>query len=242
MFQRSRDSALKPAGTPLLSGGPGLPHERLPLERSPPCFEVVHSRAASASKRGLGRYFGDARAELAFAHRDVFVSGLLIVQALAFLATGATGAMLVVLAERHLQLEPAAFAWLIGAIGVGALLGPLIPNTVAHNYRDARWLFVPYVDPWCWRRAAGDLYRHRARLPAHTAVHRMFRSDARFSSGRKYPADQRPRLCRRWNFGCLLRRQVTSSSISTACSIAAASRSRPTGEGGTMRRLPRRGS
>jgi predicted MFS family arabinose efflux permease len=28
---------------------------------------------------------------------------------------------------------------------VGALLGPLIPNTFAKDYRDARWLFVPYI-------------------------------------------------------------------------------------------------
>ena len=53
--------------------------------------------------------------------------------------------MLVVLSERHLQLPPAGFAWLIGAIGVGALLGPLIPNTLARDYRNAQWLFVPYV-------------------------------------------------------------------------------------------------
>ncbi len=53
--------------------------------------------------------------------------------------------MLVVLAERHLGLPPAGFAWLIGAIGFGALLGPLLPNALAHDYRDARWLFVPYV-------------------------------------------------------------------------------------------------
>jgi len=42
-------------------------------------------------------------------------------------------------------LRPAGFAWLIGAIGVGALLGPLIPNALAKDYRDARWLFVPYI-------------------------------------------------------------------------------------------------
>lgn len=97
------------------------------------------------SKRGLGSYFGDARAGLAFARSDRFVSRLLVVQALASLATGATGAMLVVLAERHLQLPPAGFAWLIGTIGVGALLGPIIPNALARDYRDARWLFVPYI-------------------------------------------------------------------------------------------------
>ncbi|MCC6421459.1 MAG: MFS transporter [Gemmataceae bacterium] len=95
--------------------------------------------------RGLGGFVAEARAGLTFARRDAFVSRLVLVQALASLAVGATGAMLVVLAEEHLRLPPAGFAWLIGAIGAGALLGPLIPNTLATDYRDARWLFVPYV-------------------------------------------------------------------------------------------------
>ncbi len=98
-----------------------------------------------AAKRGLTSYLADARAGLAYALHDRFVSRLLLVQGLASLATGASGAMLVVLAERHLGLPPAGFAWLIGAIGFGALLGPLIPNALARDYRDARWLFVPYV-------------------------------------------------------------------------------------------------
>jgi len=102
-------------------------------------------QVGDGSKRGLGTYFGDALAGLRYALRDRFVSRLLIVQALASLATGATGAMLVVLAERQLGLPPAGFAWLIGAIGLGALVGPLIPNTLASDYRDARWLFVPYI-------------------------------------------------------------------------------------------------
>lgn len=97
------------------------------------------------TKRGLGRFFADARAGLAFARSDHFVSRLLLVQALASFAVGATGAMLVVLSEEHLHLPPSGFAWLIGAIGVGALLGPLIPNVLASDYRDARWLFIPYV-------------------------------------------------------------------------------------------------
>jgi MFS family permease len=96
-------------------------------------------------KRGLGNYFGDARDGLLFALRDSFVSRLLIVQGLASLAVGGTSAMLVVLSERHLGLPPAGFAWLIGAIGFGALLGPFIPNALAKDYRDARWLFVPYI-------------------------------------------------------------------------------------------------
>lgn len=97
------------------------------------------------ASRGLGAFFGDARAGLGFARRDPFVSRLLVVQSLASLAVGATGAMLVVLAERHLRLPPEGFAWLVGAIGAGALVGPLIPNAVAPREPGARWLFVPYL-------------------------------------------------------------------------------------------------
>jgi MFS family permease len=97
------------------------------------------------TKEGPGRYLADARAGLAFALHDRFVSRLLLVQAVASFAVGATGALLIVLSERFLRLPPAGFAWLIVAIGVGALLGPLIPNTLARDYRDARWLFVPYT-------------------------------------------------------------------------------------------------
>jgi hypothetical protein len=43
------------------------------------------------SKRGLTSYLADARSGLAYALRDRFVSRLLLVQALASLATGATG-------------------------------------------------------------------------------------------------------------------------------------------------------
>jgi MFS family permease len=95
--------------------------------------------------RGFESFFRDAREGLRLARHDPFVSRLLLVQSLASCAVGATGAMLVVLSEQHLDLPPAGFAWLIGAIGVGALIGPLIPNTLASDYRDARWLFVPYV-------------------------------------------------------------------------------------------------
>ncbi|MDQ6858488.1 MAG: MFS transporter, partial [Chloroflexota bacterium] len=103
-------------------------------------------------RRGLGSFLADAHAGLDYARRDFFVSRLLVVQSLASFAVGATGAMLVVLSERHLHQPPQGFAWLIGAIGVGALIGPLIPNTFARDYRNARWLFVPYLI-----RGAGDV-------------------------------------------------------------------------------------
>ena len=100
---------------------------------------------AGATRRGLGAFFAEARAGLAYARGDPFVSRLLLVQSLVSFSVGATGAMLIVLAERRLELPPAGFAWLIGAIGLGALVGPLIPNAFARDERNARWLFVPYI-------------------------------------------------------------------------------------------------
>jgi predicted MFS family arabinose efflux permease len=102
-------------------------------------------QVAASARRGIGGFFADAREGLRFGIHDPFVSRLLPVQGLASLATGATSTLLIVLAERHLRLPAAGFAWLIAAVGVGALLGPLIPNAFARDYRDARWLFVPYV-------------------------------------------------------------------------------------------------
>lgn len=98
-----------------------------------------------AFRRGVRGYAGDAWEGLRYAIHDRFVSRLLLVQSLASLATGATSALLIVLAERRLHLPASGFAWLIAAIGVGALLGPLIPNMFATSYHDARWLFVPYI-------------------------------------------------------------------------------------------------
>ena len=65
-----------------------------------------------ASKRGFGGWLGDVREGLGYVRHDTFVSRLLIVQAVASLAVGATGALLVVLSEEHLRLPPEGFAWL----------------------------------------------------------------------------------------------------------------------------------
>lgn len=96
-------------------------------------------------RRGVVGYTGDVWEGLRYALRNRVVSRLLLVQTLASLATGATSALLIVLAERHLHVPAAGFAWLIGAIGVGALLGPLIPNTLAGDGHTVRWLFIPYI-------------------------------------------------------------------------------------------------
>jgi MFS family permease len=102
-------------------------------------------RLRGDARSAVQRFISDLRDGFSYARRDVLLSRLLLVQSLAAFSVGATGAMLIVLSERHLRLPPEGFAYLIGAIGVGALLGPLIPNALARDYRSARWLFVPYV-------------------------------------------------------------------------------------------------
>jgi len=68
-----------------------------------------------------------------------------VVQALSSLAVGATSALLVVLSEKHLNQSPAGFAWLLLAIGAGALLGPIIFGSFTQDYRKVQYLFMPYV-------------------------------------------------------------------------------------------------
>jgi len=70
---------------------------------------------------------------------------MVAVQILASLSVGATSALLVVLAERRYHLPGAGFATFLLAIGLGALLGPLILGTVTRTYRDSRLLFCPYI-------------------------------------------------------------------------------------------------
>jgi MFS family permease len=74
-----------------------------------------------------------------------FLSTLAIVQALAALSAGATSALLVVLAERHLHAGPGRFGLLLGAIGLGAGFGPLILQRFVSDVRRVGWLFGPYV-------------------------------------------------------------------------------------------------
>jgi len=90
-------------------------------------------------------YAEDVRQGLEFVASRPFLRRLLAVQTLASLATGGTSAMLVVLAQRQYGLPAAGFAWFIAAIGLGALLGPLIPNLFVADYRTGRWLYGPYV-------------------------------------------------------------------------------------------------
>ncbi len=98
-----------------------------------------------ATRLGFGGWVTDIQAGLSYAVRDRFVSRLLLVQALSSLGVGATSALLVVLAEQHLKLPPAGFAWLLLAIGGGALLGPILFGSFTQNYHNVLYLFMPYI-------------------------------------------------------------------------------------------------
>jgi MFS family permease len=67
------------------------------------------------------------------------------VQALAALSAGATSALLVVLADRHLHVGPGRFGLLLAAIGAGAGLGPLLLRRVMAGARRPTVLFGPYL-------------------------------------------------------------------------------------------------
>jgi MFS family permease len=74
-----------------------------------------------------------------------FLGTLAVVQALAALSAGGTSALLVVLAERHLDVGPGRFGLLIGAIGVGAGIGPLALRRLMSDPRRRALLFGPYL-------------------------------------------------------------------------------------------------
>ncbi|MDP9068448.1 MAG: MFS transporter [Actinomycetota bacterium] len=77
--------------------------------------------------------------------RSRFLRTLGAVQALAALSTGATSALLVVLAQQHLGVGAARFGFLLTAIGLGAALGPLVLQRVATEVRRPLLLFGPYL-------------------------------------------------------------------------------------------------
>lgn len=70
---------------------------------------------------------------------------LALVQLLAALSAGATSALLVILAERHLSTGPGGFGLLLGAIGVGAAACLFLLTRWASNPRRPELVFGPYL-------------------------------------------------------------------------------------------------
>jgi MFS family permease len=77
--------------------------------------------------------------------RDRLLRLLALVQLLAALSAGATSALLVVLAGRHLGVGPGGFGLLLAAIGIGATLGPLLLARLVSNPRRPGMVFGPLL-------------------------------------------------------------------------------------------------
>jgi predicted MFS family arabinose efflux permease len=91
------------------------------------------------------RRMADVAEGLRIIRRSRLLATLAGVQALAALSAGATSALLVVLAERHLHVGAGRFGLLIAAIGVGAGLGPLVLRRLLVDPRRPGVLFGPYL-------------------------------------------------------------------------------------------------
>jgi len=90
-------------------------------------------------------YFADAMAGVKLLATDRLLRALGAGQLLAALSAGATSALLVVLARGHLGLAPSGYGLLLGAIAVGALLGPFLLTWLVRNPRRPAFVFGPYV-------------------------------------------------------------------------------------------------
>ncbi|MDQ3643493.1 MAG: MFS transporter [Actinomycetota bacterium] len=91
------------------------------------------------------RRMADVAEGLRIIRHSRFLGTLAGVQALAALSAGATSALLVVLAESHLNVGAGRFGLLIAAIGVGAGLGPLLLRRLIADPRRPGVLFGPYL-------------------------------------------------------------------------------------------------
>lgn len=98
--------------------------------------------AASTARRG---WFADAAAGVRLIAGDRLLRARGVGQLLAALSAGATSALLVVLAREHLGLPDSGYGLLLGAIGVGAVLGPLLLTRLVSNPRRPAFVFGPYL-------------------------------------------------------------------------------------------------
>lgn len=100
--------------------------------------------ATPAPTEGHG-FFADAAAGVRLLLADRLLRALGAGQLLAALSAGATSALLVVLARDHLTLPPSGYGLLLGAIGVGAVLGPFLLTRLVSDPRRPVFVFGPYV-------------------------------------------------------------------------------------------------
>lgn len=112
--------------------------------------------AALLARLGVGRgagapvparhgYLGDVVDGLNLIRRTPLLRALAEVQALAALSAGATSALLVVFAQRHLGVGADRFGILLMAIAVGQAAGPLVLQRLVSDVRRPGFLFGPLV-------------------------------------------------------------------------------------------------
>ncbi|SNR82526.1 MFS transporter [Blastococcus mobilis] len=91
------------------------------------------------------RLLADAREGVRVLLRHRLLRALAAGQLLAALSAGATSALLVVLAEDHLGVTGSGYGLLIGAIGIGAALGPLALLRLIRQPRRPLFVFGPFA-------------------------------------------------------------------------------------------------
>jgi MFS family permease len=107
-------------------------------------LRVPEPTDAGSTKRTT-RLRSEARHGLEFIRGDRFIVQLMVVQLLAVLSVGGTGALLVVLARRQLGVDEADFGLLVAAIGVGAVIGPLLFGRLVDRIDSPVLVFIPYL-------------------------------------------------------------------------------------------------
>ncbi len=100
---------------------------------------------AAPAPRARTSWYGDAVAGIAAVGGHPLLRALAAGQFLAALSAGATGALLVVLAQEHLALRPGDYGLLLGAIGVGAASGPLLLSRLTDDPRRPVYVLGPFV-------------------------------------------------------------------------------------------------
>lgn len=112
------------------------------LHRLPPATRSTPTGIATDQPR---RWYADALRGFAILVGDRHMRALLAAQFLAALSAGATGGLLVVLAAEHLELDASAYGFLLGAIGIGALGGPLLLVRRNTDPRRPSYVFGPFL-------------------------------------------------------------------------------------------------
>jgi len=115
------------------------------LRVPPPDTSPTTATAIATAEAGRHGWFADAAAGVRIISDDRALRALAAGQLLAALSAGATSALLVLLAARHLHTGPAGYGLLLGAIGVGAAAGPLLLTRLVANPRRPTFVFGPYL-------------------------------------------------------------------------------------------------